>query len=94
MKVGSDVIPRLHRVLGPTHASQQARGGEFNRPILDFAVGVFRVHMNHAVGVAPVELGHSSVQGDRLRQIVARNPVVRKQGNRIYEKSRHDDENA
>jgi len=41
VNVGGDVVPCLHRILGPTHAIQKARSGELDRPILDFALAFF-----------------------------------------------------
>src|ERR1700739_4059758 len=73
MGVDHDVVAGLHGGLAPSGAHHVNRGGEFDRPVLQLAAVILRIHVDHDVGVAPIELRHCAMHGHRLRHIISSN---------------------
>src|ERR1700722_8009129 len=76
MGVRRDLISSLERALHPPLAFERKRRSEFESPVLDFAAVIFRIKMNKAVRILPVETGNQSVQSNRFCEVVRGGAVV------------------
>src|SRR4029077_9856511 len=84
VRVDGCVISGLHYILAPPGAHHMNRGGELDRPMLHIPAVTLRVHINDDVGIAPIELRRSSMQSDRLGQVISGHAVVRHHGARKH----------
>src|ERR1700739_3213379 len=84
MGVDHDVVASFHGILAPPGAHHMDRGGAFDRLVLPLAAVILRLHIDYDVRIAPVELGHRPMHGNRLRHIISSNTVVRERRHRQH----------
>jgi len=77
MRLSDNLISAFNRVFAPTPFGHGKDRRHFKGPMLEVTAVIHNIHVNQAMGIAPVEGRHGSSKDDGLLHVIVRHAVVR-----------------